>query len=104
MLTKRWIVCRESDHHAPKVVELVGDETKMLFNVYEKNNKEHWNAIKWCLRFKSRLSKTDARLFESKNAAIDSYIASLEESRKEHLRRAEEIVEHIKQLREQRDP
>lgn len=98
---KRWIICQD---HQKKLfpVELTVEETKLLCLVYEKNNREHWKHIPLCLGGRTRLSKNDKRLFETRHDAIDAKINQLNNSREEHLRRAEEILEEVRSLRNQR--
>jgi len=101
-LAKRWIICKDRVTNKLFPVELTVGETKLLFLVYEKNNLGHWKHIPSCLGYRTRLSKTDKRLFERRHDAIDATINQLIESREQHLKRAEEILEEVRQLRDQR--
>jgi hypothetical protein len=64
-----WIICKDGDTYIP--VQVNGRETKLQFLVLEKDNdKANWRRISSCLGYRTRLSKGDRRLFETKEAAI----------------------------------
>jgi peptidoglycan hydrolase CwlO-like protein len=100
MLTKRWIIC-EDQHDDLVPVEITVDETEKTIRVFEKhNNKETWRMIASCLRYRTRLSKNDHRLFNSKQEAIEKTIESLQAARESLSRKVQEATDKIAKLQE----
>lgn len=101
-MISRWIVCEDGGEY--HVVQVHGRETQKLFLVTEKDNPngKHWSLIKSCLRYRTRVDKNDPRLFSLRHDAIDATINRLQAAREDHLKKAEEILEHVRKLREMR--
>lgn len=99
-MISRWIVCKDdNDYH---VLQVHGRETAKLFLVTEKDNPDgkQWRLIKSCLRYRTRINKDDPRLFELRHDAIDAKINQLQAAREGHLKKAEELLEDVRKLRE----